>query len=490
VGLAEGRKRQMTDLRADAGLHTIFASLDPEPLLAAPPALIDFLPLAVYACDASGRICWFNAKAAEIWGRVPQAGEKAELFCGSHRIYGLDGGLVAHSETPMAYVLRTGQPVDGRTTVVERPDGSRITAMVHITALSDAGGNIVGAINCFHDVTEQLAEDRAAREGERQLREILDALPVALYTTDAEGRITYYNEAAIEMSGRRPVLGDDKWCVTWKLFQPDGTPLAHEECPMAVALKEQRPVRGAEAVAERPDGQRVPFIPYPTPLFDAAGQMVGAVNVLVDIGHRKEAETRQRLLFAELNHRIKNNMQMLYALLATARRETGSDAAREALDEAARRAGAMASAQTALYQSDNLSRFDAAAFLTSVCAAAAAACGDKVGLELRTDAGRLANDVAVPLALILNELITNAAKYGTDAEGRAAIRVALTEEDGLFTLAVEDDGPGFDLSEGRRHSSGLGLVMGLARQIGGRFRVERSGGARCVLQFAEPSTGA
>jgi PAS domain S-box-containing protein len=481
----------LTDIHAVAGLHAVFASQDAEQLLLAPPALIEFLPVAIYACEIGGRIRWFNAKAAEIWGRAPEIGENAEPFCGSHRVFGLDGGLIADSETPMAYVLRTGEPVDGRTAVVERPDGSTLTAMVHISALFDAGGNIVGAINCFHDVTEQLADDRAARESERQLREILDALPVALYTTDAEGRITYYNEAAVEISGRRPVLGDDKWCVTWKLLQPDGSPLAHDECPMAVALKEQRPVRGAEAVAERPDGQRVPFIPYPTPLFDATGQMVGAVNVLVDISHRKDAETQQGLLFAELNHRIKNNMQMLYALLATARRETGGEEARAALDEAARRVAAMAAAQTALYQSDSLSRFDGAAFMTSVCAAAAAACGGKVSLDLCADhAGRLANDAAVPLALILNELITNAAKYGGGADGRTAIRVALTHEDGLFTLSVEDDGPGFDASDVRRRSSGLGLVMGLARQIGGRFRVERQGGARCVLQFAEPGTGA
>jgi PAS domain S-box-containing protein len=476
----------MTDTLAVAGLQTSFASLDPEALLAAPPALIEFLPVAVYACDAAGRICWFNARAAEIWGRSPETGDKAERFCGSHRVYGLDGGIVAHSETPMAYALRTGESVDGRTAVVERPDGSRLTAMVHITALKDSGGSIVGAINCFQDVTQQLSEDRAARESERQLREILDALPVALYTTDAEGRITYYNEAAVELSGRRPVLGDDKWCVTWKLSWPDGTALAHDECPMAVALKEKRAVRGAEAVAERPDGNRIPFIPYPTPLFDAAGQMIGAVNVLVDIGHRKEAETQQRLLFAELNHRIKNNMQMLYSLLAAARRETRSEEARGALDEAARRVAAMAAAQTALYQADNLSRFDSAAFMTSVCAAATAACGDRVALELVADAGKLANDTAVPLALILNELITNAAKYGIDDEGRATVRVGLAEADGRFTLRVEDDGPGFDLSEVRRRSSGLGLVMGLARQMGGRFRVERGPGARCILEFPGP----
>lgn len=480
----------MTDIHAVPGLHTAFASLDPESLLVAPPALIEFLPVAVYACDAAGRICWFNAKAAEIWGRVPETGEKAERFCGSHRVYGLDGGLVAHSETPMSYALRTGEAVDGRTAAVERPDGSRLIAMVHISPLKDRGGNIIGAVNCFHDVTGQLEEHRAAREGERRLREILDALPAALYTTDAEGRITYFNEAAVEMSGRRPALGQDKWCVTWKLFWPDGTPLPHDECPMAVALKEQRAVRGAEAVAERPDGVRVPFIPYPTPLFDGAGQMVGAVNVLVDIGHRKDAETQQRLLFAELNHRIKNNMQMLYALLAAARRETHSDDARAALDEAARRVAAMAAAQTALYQSDNLSRFDSAAFMTSVCAAAAAACGDKARLELHADAGKLANDVAVPLALVLNELITNAAKYGTDGEGRGTIRVGLTEADGRFTLAVEDDGPGFDLRDVHRRSSGLGLVAGLARQIGGSFRVERVPGARCVLEFSSPPAAA
>lgn len=473
----------MTDTHAVPGLQTVFASLDPGILLSAPPALVDFLPVAIYACDAAGRLCWFNAKAAELWGCSPALGEKAEPFCAPPRVYDLDGALVADGETPMAQALRTGEAVDGATALVERPDGGRLTASVHVTALKDSAGNIVGAIGCFHDVTAQYREDRAAREDERRLRAILDALPVALYTTDAEGRITYYNEASVELSGRRPTLGDDKWCVTWKLFRPDGTPLAHDQCPMAVALKEARAVRGAEAVAERPDGSRVPFIPYPTPLFDGAGEMVGAVNVLVDIGHRKAAETRQSLLFAELNHRIKNNMQMLYALLAAARRETHSEDARGALDEAARRVAAMAAAQTVLYQSDNLSRFDSDAFMTSVCAAATAACGDKVGLELECEAGKLPNDMAVPLALILNELIANASKYGTDAQGRAAIRVSLSEADGRFRLAVADEGPGFDLSEVRRRASGLGLVLGLARQIGGSFRVERGAGARCLVEF-------
>jgi PAS domain S-box-containing protein len=476
----------MADSEKLGGLGIALADHDSEALLAAPPTLIHFLPVAVYACDASGRICWFNARAAELWGRMPRVGENAERFCGSHRVYGLDGGLIAHSETPMAYLLRTGQAVEGRVAVIERPDGSRLTAMVHLTPLHDRVGNLIGAVNCFHDVTEQLREDRAARDGERQLRDILDAIPAAIYTTDAKGRITYYNEAAVEMSGRRPQLHQDQYCVTWKLFWPDGTPLPHDQCPMALALKEGQPVRGVEAVAERPDGTRVPFIPYPTPLRDGDGKLVGAINMLVDISQRKEAETQQRLLFAELNHRIKNNMQMLHALLATARRETGSKEARTALGEAAARVSSMAAAQTALYQS-NASRFDALGFLEAVSASAKAACPAPVALEISSDPIELANDHAVPLALILNELITNAARHAATpaATEATAVRVRLTQSDGWVTLCVEDDGPGFDGNEARRRSSGLGLVAGLARQIGGSFAVESRGGARCRLRFPD-----
>ena len=75
--------------------------------------------------------------------------------------------------------------------------------------------------------------------------DMLVALPVAIYTTDAAGKIAYYNQAAADFAGRRPKLGSDQWCVTWRLFWPDGTPMPHAECPMAVTLKEGRPIRGA-----------------------------------------------------------------------------------------------------------------------------------------------------------------------------------------------------------------------------------------------------
>jgi PAS domain S-box-containing protein len=121
-------------------------------------------------------------------------------------------------------------------------------------------------------------------------RGLLDSLPAAIYTTDTAGKITYYNEAAATLWGHRPQLNSSEWCGSWKLFWPDGQSMTHDQCPMATAVKERRPIRGLEAIAERPDGTRVPFIPFPTPIFDSAGQFVGAVNLLVDISDRKQAE--------------------------------------------------------------------------------------------------------------------------------------------------------------------------------------------------------
>jgi PAS domain S-box-containing protein len=130
-----------------------------------------------------------------------------------------------------------------------------------------------------------------------QFRALIEALPAAVYMTDAAGLITYYNEAAAKLWGCRPELGKSEFCGSWRLYWPDGTPLPHDECPMALALKQQRPIRGVEAIAERPDGSRIAFIPYPTPLFDASGRLTGAINMLVDISDRKRAEGAQAAIY-------------------------------------------------------------------------------------------------------------------------------------------------------------------------------------------------
>jgi PAS domain-containing protein len=130
----------------------------------------------------------------------------------------------------------------------------------------------------------------AVQKGEDALRSALDQLPAAIYVTDPDGLITYYNPACINFAGRVPTVGSDRWCVTWKLYTDDGDFLPHDQCPMAVAILEKRSIRGVTAIAERPDGSRVNFMPYPTPIFDSEGKLLGAVNMLVDVTDRRQAE--------------------------------------------------------------------------------------------------------------------------------------------------------------------------------------------------------
>lgn len=139
-------------------------------------------------------------------------------------------------------------------------------------------------------------------------RTALEAIPLPVYLTDPEGTLTYCNRACTELAGREPRPGRDRWCVSWRLRSIHDEPLPHDSCPMAVAVKERRPVRGAVAIALRPDGGRKAFRPYPTPLFDGDGELVGAFNMLVDVSEEQagaltEQASRCRRLAAAISDR-------------------------------------------------------------------------------------------------------------------------------------------------------------------------------------------
>ena len=123
----------------------------------------------------------------------------------------------------------------------------------------------------------------AVERGGDDLFSALDALPAPIYVTDADGVVTHFNQACIGFAGRTPAIGKDRWCVTWKLYTDEGAFLPHDQCPMALAIHEKHAVRGVTAVAERPDGTRVRFMPFPTPLLGEDGELVGAINMLIDV---------------------------------------------------------------------------------------------------------------------------------------------------------------------------------------------------------------
>jgi PAS domain S-box-containing protein len=162
------------------------------------------------------------------------------------------------------------------------------------TVVRNAEGRPVRLLGITRDVTKGRIAEEGLRKREQAFRELLEALPGAVYTTDAKGRVTFFNRAAVDIWGSRPRLGYTQWGGAWPLFYPDGRPMADEVCPLALALKEDRPIRGVEVIGERPDGTRVHFIPYPTPLHDETGALVGAVNMLIDITELKRTEAAFR----------------------------------------------------------------------------------------------------------------------------------------------------------------------------------------------------
>jgi PAS domain S-box-containing protein len=219
-----------------------------EALLAIDPSVLEAIPAAVYVCAADGVIVRFNRRAAHIWGRTPRVGDTDERFCGSFRLYQLDGALLPHARTPMATALRTGQSQRDKEVVIERPDGSRVVALVHIDPLKDGDGRVQGAINCFQDITERKrGEDALARRTEEQaaLYQLTDSLHRAeslsdVYHSalDAILRALYCQRASILLFDEAGVMR----FVAWRGLSDDYRGAVDGHSPWTPDAKDPRPI--------------------------------------------------------------------------------------------------------------------------------------------------------------------------------------------------------------------------------------------------------
>jgi PAS domain S-box-containing protein len=311
--------------------------------------------------------------------------------------------------------LTRGEKLDKCPARLIAKDGS--IKHVEITASAQLRDGKFLNTRCFTvDVTDLVRARAEVRQRDDQLRKVLDALPAAVYTTDAKGTITYYNRAAVELAGREPELGKDKWCVTFRIYTPDGQLLPHDQCPMAMALKEKRPVRGVEAIAQRLDGTLIPFLPFPTPITNEDGELVGAVNMLVDITERKSAEQHQTLLVAELDHRVKNILAQV-AVVAKSTRQ-GSRSIDEFLQSLDGRIGSMATAHRLLSESSWQGVGLCALVRTQLAPYATDANVTISGTDVM-----LAAAETQAMAMVLHELATNAAKHGalSALDGRVSV---------------------------------------------------------------------
>lgn len=250
-------------------------------------ALLHNLRVGLYTCDLKGGITSFDERAVELWGYQPPSDVRFWAF---HKSWQPDGKEIHPENSPMALALHEGRTFHGLEMWVEQPDGNRYFAGITIDLLRNDTGSIIGATAMIRDITDEKAATKGfITDSERRYRTLIKSLPVAAYVCDLEGRITLYNDAAVRLWSREPSQ-NDRWCGSLRIYTTDGTPILPDDCPMARTVKLGRPVDGEVLLLEQADGTMLHVLPCPRPLYDPAGNLEGAVNVLIDITNEKRSQ--------------------------------------------------------------------------------------------------------------------------------------------------------------------------------------------------------
>jgi PAS domain S-box-containing protein len=489
--------------------------------------LFDLVPIAVYACDANGVIEEFNRRAVELWGREPNSNGAKERFCGSYKIYYPNGGFMSHEKCPMARALR-GEKLEAKDLeiLVERTDGERRNVVVAPRALTNDDGEIIGAINCLYDITEQKRAEGKNRESEERLRAIINQSNAGMANCDLNGRLLFANQKFCEMLGytESELVGKTIFAIT----HPDDVDLTTRRFKQMV--QKTRPVE-MEKRYIRKDRSFIWANVCDTPVLDAAGKPASAVAVAIDITERKKAEAALQKSKAVLEERVRERTHELRG----ANKELAGEIARrkglegqilEISDREQQRLGqelhdglcqhltavAFMARSVALRLKNhrvievndiekiaqlvndaatdtrNLSRalhrvdIDSAGCITAL--------EDLVDREIwkipcRLEikpSFRIENDVAAAqLYRIAREAVINANKHAQARE----IVVALARSRNGIVLSVTDDGVGFQNEPKLKEGLGFQIMKYRAGAIGGRLEIEcpKKGGTRvaCYL---------
>ncbi len=348
----------------------------------------------------------------------------------------------------------------------------------------------------------------ALHNSELQFRSLLDKLPAGGYTCDRQGLITHFNDHAVKLWGRAPKLNDpvDRYCGSFRLFAKDGSPIAHETCWMARALQTGKEYNGEEIIIERPDGRRLTVLAHANPIRDEAGELVGAVNVLVDITDRIQVETVLRGARDELANMVRERTAQLTRLsqhlLQVAEDEKAKLAAEVhddlgsiltlltlKLNELVKRVASSAPELVAEHREISGLVRDLGESQQRIVGSLRPVLLDnfglglaarhhiedwakKTGMEVRIESPKVLPDLDPDLALalfrVMQESLTNIARHAR----ASTVHVTLTQDGSEVRLSIEDNGIGFDESTLQNpNSHGL---------IGMRERVARFGGCFSV----------
>lgn len=351
-----------------------------------------------------------------------------------------------------------------------------------------------------HEVTlEELSQSELLH------RTLFETMAQGVIYHDADGKIVSANPAAASILGLtvEEILNRSAQDAEWKTVHEDGSECPPEELPSFKALQSGQPMRGAVLGVFNPRVQQYRWIQiHARPLFRAGESKPYRVfTTFEDITARKQAEERLRLsleeketLLREVHHRVKNNLQIISSLLGLQTNYVHNPDTLSLFEDSRERVHSMALVHEKLYRSADLARIDYQEYLIDLCGylLQMTAHGRRVSLEIHAEGIYLGVDVAVPVSLLINELLTNAIKYAFPTDGAGKIEVHFTREDGRYHLVVQDDGVGLPKGYDWQKSEtfGLRLVGMLVRQLEGTVAVvnraerpEGPGGLRFDIYF-------
>jgi len=209
-------------------------------------------------------------------------------------------------------------------------------------------------------------------------------------------------------------------------------------------------------------------------------------QIWVDITEHKELERHKTEMFNELNHRVKNNLAAVSAMLSIQARAAEEPQVREQLEKAVARIQTIGEVHASLYRASSTGEVDFSTYLEKLCSRLASSLldGERVHIEVAADPVAAPLEEAVALGLIVNELVTNAAKHAYPAPAHGGIRVSLHNANNELTLAVSDDGRG--LTQGDRPNGiGMRLVRSLVQQCQGKLEVVDKDGASFIIRLPQ-----
>jgi PAS domain S-box-containing protein len=463
------RKFKKSSIEVDAVANAAGVVLgldDNEQAFELPARLFEQLPFAVYVCDRDGLVLRYNRRAAELWGRSPKFGDPNERFCGSYQMFRPDGSLLPHHQCPMADVLRTGVSVREQEVHIERPDGSRGIALVDIEAVKDSAGNIVGAVNCFQDITERKRGEEAAL----RLAAIIESSGDAIVGIDLDGIVTNWNSGAERIFGylSEEIIGKPITILIPSDRQKE------EEAIMEQIRFGQR-IEHYETVRQREDRSLIDVSLSVSPVRNAQGKIVGASKIARDITEHKRSEAQIINLAREAEHRTKNILATVQAMVRRSHSDTPDDLKR--LIEG--RISALANVHTLFVES----RWAGADLHRLVMQELSAYSGEDEG-RVRVDglSVMLEPSTAQTTAIFLHELATNAAKYGSLSAAGGHVEVAWsTMADGRLSLRwIESGGP--TVTPPTHNGFGTSIIETMIGYLRGEVRFDwRAEGLMCEI---------